>query len=122
MSNPPLLLGYIRADLVESRTELYREEAKLHECAEREDFCLGTVFVERGRNPGAFHALMAEVSREEAWGIVVPDLRHVGVVEQLILNRHEAGARLAVLVAHVFPVSADLAPSSLRARSAVPPV
>ena len=103
MSNPPLLLGYIRADVLGSPTELHPAEAQLHECAEREDFCLGTVFVERGRNPGAFHALMAEASREEAWGIVIPDLRHVGVVEQLILNRHEAGARLAVLVAHVPP-------------------
>ena len=104
MSTPPLLLGYIRADLVGSPTELYRQEAQLHECAEREDFCLGTVFVERGRNPGAFHALMAEVSREEAvWGIVVPDLRHVGAVEQLILDRHEAGSRMAVLAAHASP-------------------
>lgn len=103
MSNPPLLLGYIRADVLRSRTEIHRVEAQLHACAEREDFCLGTVFVERGRNPGAFHALMAEVSREDAWGIVVPDLRHVGVVEQLILNRHEFGARMAVLVANVTP-------------------
>ena len=103
MSNTPLLLGYIRANVVGTRSELYRVEAQLHECAEREDFCLGTVFVERGRNPGAFHALMAEARREEAWGIVIPDLRHIGVVEQLLLNRHELGARLAVLVAHVPP-------------------
>lgn len=103
MSNPPLLLGYIRTDVLASPTELHPAEAQLHECAEREDFCLGTVFVERGRNPGAFHALMAEASREEAWGIVIPDLRHVGVVEQLILNRHEAGSRLAVLVARIPP-------------------
>lgn len=104
MSNPPMLLGYIRADVLSSRTALHRVEAQLHACAEREDFCLGTVFVERGRSPGAFHALMAEVSREDVWGIVVPDLRHVGVVEQLILNRHEVGARLAVLVANVSPL------------------
>jgi hypothetical protein len=105
MSNPPLLLGYIRADVLGSRTALHRVEAQLQACAEREDFCLGTVFVERGRNPGALHALMAEVSREDAWGIVVPDLRHVGVVEQLIFNRHEVGARLAVLVANVSPLA-----------------
>ena len=49
---------------------------------------------------------MAEASREEAaWGIVVPDLRHVGVVEQVVLTRHEAGARMAVLVANVVPSS-----------------
>jgi hypothetical protein len=105
MSNPPLLLGYIRANVLRSRTELPRVEAQLHACAKREDFSLGTVFVERGRNPGAFHALMAEVSREDVWGIVVPDLRHVGVVEQLILRRHEVGARLAVLAANTSPAS-----------------
>jgi hypothetical protein len=103
MSNAPLLVGYIRADVLTGRAQLDRVEAQLHECAEREDFCLGTVFVERGRNPGAFHALMDEVDREEAWGIVVPDLRHVGVVEQLILNGHEAGAGLAVVTANVPP-------------------
>lgn len=104
MSNPPMLLGYIRADVLSNRTALHRVEAQLHACAEREDFCLGTVFVERGHSPGAFHALMAEVSREDVWGIVVPDLRHVSVVEQLILNTHEVGARLAVLVANMPPL------------------
>jgi hypothetical protein len=106
MSNHPrpLLLGYIRTDVLKSRTELPRVEAQLQACAQREEFCLGTVYVESGHKPGAFDALMAEVSREEAaWGIVVPDLRHVGVVEQLVLTRHEIGARLAVLVANISP-------------------
>jgi hypothetical protein len=106
MTNRPLLLGYIRADVFKSRVDLSRVEANLRECADREDFCLGTVYVEQREDPGAFHALMSEVSREEAvWGIVAPDLRHVGAVEQLILNRHEAGSRMAVLVAHVPPRS-----------------
>jgi hypothetical protein len=123
MRHRPLLLGYIRADVFGGRADVSRLEASLRECADREDFCLGTVYVEQRHDPGAFHALMAEVGRDETvWGIVVPDLRHVGAVEQLILNRHEAGSRMAVLVAHVPPVPADLAPSSLRARSAVPPV
>jgi hypothetical protein len=102
MRHRPLLLGYIRTDVVGDREDLSRVEAGLRECADREDFCLGTVYVEQRHDPGAFHALMAEVSREEAvWGIVVPDLRHVGAVEQLILDRHEAGSRMAVLVAEV---------------------
>ena len=104
MSHRPLLLGYIRADVFRSRVDLSRVEAQLRECADHEDFCVGTVYVEQRHVPGAFHALMAEVDREEAvWGIVVPDLRHVGAVEQLILNRHEAGSRLAVLAARVPP-------------------
>lgn len=103
MSNPPLLLGYIRAEVLGSRPELHRVEAQLHECAEREDFCLGTVFVERGRTPGAFPALMAEAVRADAWGIVVPDLRHVGLVEQIVLTRCEAAAWLAILTTDVSP-------------------
>ena len=106
MSNHPrpVLLGYIRTDVLRSRTELPRVEAQLQAWADSEEFCLGTVYVENGHTPGAFDALMAEVSREEAaWGIVVPDLRHMGVVEQLVLTRHEAGARMAVLAANVSP-------------------
>ena len=106
MSNHPrpLLLGYIRADRLSSATELPRAEAQLQACADREEFSLGTIYVENGHDRGAFHALMAEASREEAaWGIVVPDLRHVGVVEQVVLTRHECGARMAVLAAMAFP-------------------
>lgn len=104
MRRRPLLLGYIRTDVFTGRHDVSRVEASLRECADREDFCLGTVYVEQRHAPGAFHALMAEVSRDEAvWGIVVPDLRHVGAVEQLILDRHEAGPRMAVLVARVAP-------------------
>ncbi|PVG81059.1 hypothetical protein DDE18_19770 [Nocardioides gansuensis] len=104
-NNPrPLLLGYIRTDVLRSGTELPRVEAQLQAFAHREEFSLGTVYVARGDNPGAFDALMGEVTREEAaWGVVVPDLRHVTVVEQLVLTRHEAGARTAVLAANVSP-------------------
>jgi hypothetical protein len=104
MRRRPLLLGYIRTDALGGREDLSPVEARLRECADREDFCLGTVYVEQRHDPGAFHALMAEASREEAvWGIVVPDLGHLGTVEQLILDRHEAGCRMAVLVADVAP-------------------
>ncbi|MEO5665417.1 MAG: hypothetical protein ABIR39_19290 [Nocardioides sp.] len=105
MSNHPrpLLLGYIRADVLKSRTELPLVEAQLQAFAHREEFSLGTVYVESGCNRGAFHALMAQVSRDSAWGIVVPDLRHIGVVEQVVLTTHEAGARTGVLVANVSP-------------------
>ena len=104
MSRRPLLLGYIRTDVFTGCEDVARVEAGLRECADREDFCLGTVYVEQRHDPGAFHALMAEAGREEAvWGVVVPDLRHVGAVEQLILDRHEAGSRMAVLAADVPP-------------------
>ena len=91
MSNHPrpLLLGYIRADVLTSGTDLPGAEAELEAFADREEFSLGTVYVESGSTPGAFHALLSEVTRnEEATGVVVPDLRHLTVVEQLVMNRH----------------------------------
>jgi hypothetical protein len=120
----PLLFGYIRADMLRNRTELPRTEARLAAFAEEEEFSLGTVYVEHGDAPGAFHALMAEMSREEAArGVVVPDLRHLTVVEQLILARHENGARTAIFAA-IIPPSAGGPGVEFpnRARPAVPPL
>ena len=102
----PLLLGYIRADLLRDRADLPRVEAQLEAFAHREAFSLGAVYVERGSAPAAFEALMTEVTRDETThGVVVPDLRHVTVVEQLVLTRHEAGARTAVFTASFTPRS-----------------
>ena len=106
MSNQPrpVLLGYVRADVLRSGSELPDVKAQLEAFADREAFSLGTVYVERGEQPGAFHALMTEVTRDEAaWGVVVPDLRHVTIVEQLVLTRHENGARTPVLAANFSP-------------------
>ncbi len=118
----PLLLGYIRADLLKDRADLPRVEAQLKAFAHREAFSLDVVYVERGSAPGAFNALMAHVARDEAaHGVVVPDLRHVTVVEQLVLTRHQEGARTAVFTANFTPrAGGPGACSSKRARSAVP--
>lgn len=123
MSARPLLLGYIRADVLRNGTELPEAEAQLETFAEREYFSLGTVYVEQGGAPGAFHALMAEVTRDEAaFGVVVPDLRHLTVVEQLILSGHEEGASTAVLAANFTPRAGGPGVGSpIRARSAFPP-
>ncbi len=102
----PLLLGYIRADVLRDRSDLPSVEAQLEAFAHREAFSLGTVYVERGSAPGAFEALLAEVTRDETThGVVVPDLRHVTVVEQLVLTRHEDGARTAIFAASFTPRS-----------------
>jgi hypothetical protein len=106
MSNHPrpLLLGYIRADVLTNGTELDGVRAQLADFAAREEFILGTVYVAQDDAPAAFHALMTDVTRNEtAWGVVVPDLRHVTVVEQLVLTRHEDGARVAILTASFSP-------------------
>ena len=118
----PLLLGYIRADVLRDRADLPKVEAQLKAFAHREAFSLGVVYVEKGSAPGAFNALMTQVARDEAaHGVVVPDLRHVTIVEQLILARHEEGARTAIFTANFTPRAGGpgACPPS-RARSAVP--
>lgn len=120
----PVLLGYIRVDVLRNGTELPQMEAELHAFAESEEFSLGTIYVEQGPASGAFHALMNEMSLDEAArGVVVPDLRHLTVHEQLVLTRHEEGARTAIFAA-IVPSRAggpgEESPSP--ARPAVPPV
>ena len=107
MSTRPLLLGYIRADVLTSGSDLPAVEADIEAFANREEFSLGTIYVERGSPPGAFHALLAEVRRNEtAWGVVVPDLRHVTDEERLVLRTHqEHCVNTAVLVANFSPRS-----------------
>jgi len=124
MSNHPrpLLLGYIRADVLKDRADLPHVEAQLKDFAHREAFTLGVVYVERGSAPGAFNALMTQVASDDAaHGVVVPDLRHVTVVEQLVLSRHEEGARTAIFTANFTPrAGGPGACPPNRARSAVP--
>lgn len=120
----PVLLGYIRADMLRNGTELPRMEAELQAFADTEEFSLGTVYVEQGGASGAFHALMSEMSRDEAArGVVVPDLRHLTVLEQLVLTRHENGARTAIFAARIpFRAGGPDVASPNRARPAVPPL
>jgi len=124
MSNHPrpTLLGYIRTDVLGSRTELPRVEAQLEAFAAHEEFSLGSVFVEKGTAPGAFETLMGAVTRDEAvWGVVVPDLRHVTVVEELVLTRYDDGARTPILVANFTPRAGGPGVGSpTHARPAVP--
>jgi len=102
----PLLLGYIRASVVATAIELRRMEHELEAFVEREEFSLGTVFVERGSTPGAFHALMDALGRDESVrGVLIPDLRHLSSDEQLILSRHEQGSRTPVLVVNFVPLA-----------------
>lgn len=102
MSNHPrpVLLGYIRADRLASAAELRRVEAALATFAHREQFSLGTVYVEKGTTAGVFQALMGALARDDAWGLVVPDLRHLTVVEQLVLNGSDGGRTPVVVATH----------------------
>jgi hypothetical protein len=100
----PLLLGYIRAQVLGSRVELPGVEEQLSAFADRENFCLGTVYVERGSPPGAFRELLLELERDEtAFGIVVPGLHHLTSSERQIVGAAQHGAGLRILVAHLGP-------------------
>jgi hypothetical protein len=119
----PVLLGYIRADVLRAPTPAEQVEAELVDFADREEFSLGTVYVERGAPAAAFHSLMTElVHGEAAWGLVVPDLRHLTDGEQQVLRRHGEGVPARVVVANFSPRSGGPgAESPACARSAVPP-
>jgi hypothetical protein len=121
---PPWLLGYIRADLLRNGTELPQVRAQLEAFADREEFSLGAVVVAEGDAPATFSALMEEVAHDEAaWGIVVPDLRHLTVVEQLILAHDADGGRTAIFAATLGPhAGGPGAGFQTRARPAVPPL
>jgi hypothetical protein len=83
----PLLLGYIRADVLATRAEVARAESDLQAFADCEEFTLARVYVENGSATGAFDALVDELARtEEAWGVVVPDQRHLAAAEQRVLG------------------------------------
>jgi hypothetical protein len=121
---PPLLLGYIRADRLRDDTELPQVRAQLEAFADREQFNLGGVAVAEGDASATFSALMAEVALyEAAWGIVVPDLRHVTAVEQLILAHDADGGQTAIFAATLGPhAGGPGARFQTRARPAVPPL
>lgn len=125
MSSPeqPLLLGYIRGDLLRNGSELPQVKAQLEAFADREMFSLGGVLVAEGDAPATFSALM-EVARDEAaWGIVVPDLRHLTAVEQLILARDAVGGQTAIFAATLGPQAGGPGGRlQTRVRPAVPPL
>ena len=122
--DPPMLLGYIRADRVGNGTKLPQVKAQLEAFADREQFSLGAVAVAEGDAPETFSALMAELAHyETVWGIVVPDLRHLTVVEQLILARDADGWRTAIFAAALGPhTGGPDGRLQTRARPAVPPL
>jgi hypothetical protein len=118
----PVLLGYIRADVLRSADQVERVEAQLFDFADREEFSLGTVYVERGTTAAAFHSLMSELAHDDAtWGLVLPALRHLTDREQQVLGGHDAVVQTRIVVANC-PDPAKLAPGPLHVSgSGIPP-
>lgn len=97
----PVLLGYIRADVLGRAARIRRVKAELATFADREKFSLGAIYVEKGTTAGVFDSLMDKLTRDEStWGVVVPDLRHLTVVEHLVLSRHSDGQPPVVVANH----------------------
>jgi hypothetical protein len=102
----PVLLGYIRADVLRSATQVEQVEAQLFDFADREKFSLGTVYVERGITAPAFHSLMTELAHDDAaWGVVIPDLRHLTDGERQVLRGHDEGVQTRIVVVDFSPRS-----------------
>lgn len=100
----PVLLGYIRADVLGGATPIRRVEAELATFADREEFTLGAIYVEKGTRAGVFDSLMDKLTQDDStWGVVVPDLRHLTVIEHLVLSRRGDGAQTPVVVASHTP-------------------
>lgn len=77
----PLALGYLRAHLLMTETELAKAKTELAGYAEREGFRLGRVFVEQPDTvPEAFRELIDELVREEPDVIVTPNALHLAVL------------------------------------------
>lgn len=74
----PLVLGYLRAHLLMTDTELDDVKERLHAYAARDGYTLGTVFVEHiDTLPAAFVAMVQAIERDEAKAIIVPNALHL---------------------------------------------
>ncbi len=77
----PLVLGYFRAHILMTIHEMAQVRTALAAFASAEGFTLGTVFIEHADSaPAAFEAMVAAVRTGEVKAVVVPSLRHLGVL------------------------------------------
>lgn len=80
-ATPPLALGYVRAHLLMTESELADARSDLADYAEREGFRLGTVYVEQPDTvPEAFRDLVDEIVQEEPQAILTPNALHLAVL------------------------------------------
>lgn len=78
---PPLALGYVRAHLLMTETELAASKSDLAAYASREGYRLGSVYVEQPDTvPEAFRELVDEIVRVEPRFIVTPSALHLAVL------------------------------------------
>lgn len=98
----PLLLGYVRRDLLVTDGQVSELERQMALFAQEEGFSMGFTYVEKpGTWPAAFEALTESVNRHEVTAVVLPSLLHFAVLgaSHDIKNMFEraTGARVLVL-------------------------
>jgi hypothetical protein len=77
----PLLLGYIRRELVATDAEVHKLERQMSIFAQAEGFWLGGIFVDEPTVwPAGFEVLTDAVCRHNATAVVLPSLLHFAVL------------------------------------------
>lgn len=73
----PLLLGYLRRDLLIVDSQATQLERQMADFAQAEGFAMGHTYVEKPDSwPAAFEALIESVNRYEVTAVVLPSLLH----------------------------------------------
>lgn len=94
----PLLLGFIRAADDAEPVAVKRLESQLAAYASREGYLLGVIYREPPGGAGAFATMIDHLTRNDAAGVVVPNLAHIivdgvdriAVLKELGMLVHEA--------------------------------
>jgi hypothetical protein len=98
----PLLLGYVRRDLLVTDDQVDQLEREMAKFAQAEGFSMGFTYIEKaGTWPAAFDALMQSVNRYEITAVVLPSLLHFAVLDAphdiKDMFERATGARVVVL-------------------------
>jgi DNA invertase Pin-like site-specific DNA recombinase len=74
----PLIYGYMRLRGDEPESDIRQMELVLKDYAEREGYCLATIFYEEDNGTrSAFEELIEELKRSEAHCVIVPAIEHL---------------------------------------------
>lgn len=98
----PLLLGYVRRDLLVTDGQVNQLEREMAKFAQTEGFSMGFTYVEKpGTWPAAFEALVESVTRYDITAVVLPSLLHFAVLDAphdiKDMFERATGARVMVL-------------------------
>jgi hypothetical protein len=98
----PLLVGYVRRDLLVTDGQVRQLEREMARFAMTEGFSMGFTYVEKpGTWPAAFEALVESVNRYEVTAVGLPSLLHFAVLgathDIRDLFERATGARVLVL-------------------------